>query len=64
MFGNICACIAVLGNIGKYNHPSIVDLIIRPLVIFTLIIFVVSHTLFRWADNAIKFPVNPESMTA
>ena len=64
MFGNLCACIAVLGNIGKYNHPSIVDLIIRPLVSFTFIIFVVSRTLFRWADTAIKFPVHPESITA
>ena len=64
MFGNICACITVIGNIGKYNHPSILDLIVRPLGNFTLIIFVVSCTLLRWEDTVMKFPVHSESATA
>ena len=64
MFGNICACITVIGNIGKYNHPYILDLIIRPLGNFTLIIFVVSRTLLRWVEISMKFPVHPESTTA
>ena len=63
MFGNICAFIVVLCNIGKYNPPYIVDLIIRPLGHFILIIFIVSCTLFRWADTVIKFTVPPESAT-
>ena len=40
------------------------DLIICLLENFALIIFVVGHTLFRWADTAIKFPVHLESATA
>ena len=63
MFGKICESIAVFGNIGKYNPPSIVDLIICPLGHFALIIFVFGHTLFRWDNNAMKYPVNPESST-
>ena len=31
MFGNICACLHVLGNIGKFNSHSILDIIIGPL---------------------------------
>ena len=64
MFGNICVCLAVLVNMGKYNSLSIVDIIICPLVQFALIILVVGCTLFRWADTAMKFPVHPESLTA
>ena len=64
MFGNICACLAVLVNMGKYNSLSIVDIIICPLVHFALIILIVGCTLFRWADTAMKFPVHPESLTA
>ena len=47
MFGNICACITILGNIDKYNPPSIVDLIICKLGYFALIILVVGRTLFK-----------------
>ena len=64
MFGNICACLAVLVNMGKYNSLYILDIIIRPLVQFELIILVVGCTLFGWADTAMKFPVHPESLTA
>ena len=64
MFGNICACLAVLVNMGKYNSLSIVDIIICPLVHFALIILIVGCTLFRWEDTAMKFPVHPESLTA
>ena len=60
MFGKICACIAIFANIGKYNSPSIVDLIICPLGQFELIIFVVVLTLFRWEDTDIKFTVHTE----
>ena len=31
MLGKICACLARSGSIGKFNSPSIVDLIICPL---------------------------------
>ena len=63
IFGNICACIDVLGKIDKYKPLSIVDLIVCPLGHFTLITFVLCQTLFRWADNAIKLPMYPESAT-
>ena len=64
MFGKICSCLAIFGNTGKSNPPSIVDLIIYPLGNFALIIFVAGCTLFRWADTSMKFLVNPESATA
>ena len=64
IFGKIRECISVLGNIGKYNSTYIVDLIICPLGKFILIMFLVGRTLFRWANNAMKFPVHPESTTA
>ena len=63
IFGKICACIAVLGSMGKYNSPSIVDLIICPLGNFALIIFVVGCTLFRWTDTTMKLTVHNESGT-
>ena len=63
MSGNIFACLYVLGKIGKSNYPSIIDLIVCPLGNFALIIFVVGHTLFRWADTAMKLPIHPESDT-
>ena len=63
MFGHICACLAVFCNVGKYNTPSIVDLIACPLGHLVLIIFVVGCTLFRWEDTAIEFPVHLESAT-
>ena len=34
IFGKMCACLSVLGNIGKYNPLSIVDMIICPLGYF------------------------------
>ena len=58
IFGNIYACIYVLGNRGKYNPPSIIDLIICSLGNFVLIIFVVGCTLFRLEDTTTKFPVH------
>ena len=64
IFGKICACLDVRGNIGKYNSPSIVDIVICPLGHFLLTIFVVGHTLFRWADTDMKFPMHHESATA
>ena len=64
IFGKICYCRLVLGNMGKYNPPSIMNMIICPLGIFTLIIFIVGCKFVRWADTSIKFPVNPESATA
>ena len=64
IFGRICAYIAVLGNIGKYNSPSIVNMIICPLGNFVLVIFVVGFTLFRWADTVTKFPGHPKSAIA
>ena len=63
MFGKIFACIAIFGNIGKTHSPFIVDLIIYPLGNFALIIFFVGHTLYRWIDTAMKFPVHTESET-
>ena len=51
IFGNICVCFSVLGNIDKYIPPYIVDFIICPLVHFALIVFDVGHTLFRWEDT-------------
>ena len=63
VFGKICACISVLGSIDKYDSPSMVDMIICPLGHFSLIIFVVGCTLFRWEDTAIEFPVHLESAT-
>ena len=51
MFGNICACLVVFVNIGEYNPPSIVDMVIYPLGNFASIIFVIGITLFRWADT-------------
>ena len=59
VFGKICACISVLGSIGKYDSPSMVDMIICPLGHFSLIIFVVGRTLFRWSDTAMNLPVYP-----
>ena len=44
-FGKICACLAVLGSIGKSNSPPIVDLITCPLRHLALIIFIVGCTL-------------------
>ena len=64
MLVKICSCLYISGNIGKSNLPSIVDLIISPLVHFALMIFVVGRTLLRWGDIAMKFPVHPESATA
>ena len=64
MIGKIWARIYVFGNIGKSNIPYIVDLILYPLGHFSFIIFVVGCTLFRWADNSMKFPVHTESATA
>ena len=46
IFEKMCACLAVLGNIGEYNSPSIVDMIICPLGYFALIIFIKGHTFF------------------
>ena len=63
IFWKTCACLAVLGSIGKYNSPSIVDLIIFTLGNVALIILIVGCTLFRWADTAMKLPVHPESST-
>ena len=60
----MCACLAVLGRIGKSNSLSIVDMIICPLGYFALMIIVVGCTLFRWEDTAMKLPVHPESATA
>ena len=56
IFGKICACLDVIGNIVKYNSPYIVDLIICPLGHFSLIIFAVGRTLFRWAYTAMDLP--------
>ena len=64
IFGKMCACLAVLGNIGKSNSPSILDLIICPLGYFALIIFIVGCTFYRWEDTAMKVPVHAESATA
>ena len=64
MFVNICACIYVLGNMGKYNPPSIVDLNIYLLGHFALIIFVVCCTLFSYTDTATEFTMHTESVTA
>ena len=64
MFGKICACLDIFGNIGKSNSPSIVDLIIFPLGNVSMIIFVVGRTFFRWSDTAMNFFVRPESATA
>ena len=55
MFGNICACFYVSGNISKYNPPSLVDITTCLFRHFELIIFVVGRTLFMRADTAIKF---------
>ena len=63
IFGQICACLDVLFNIGKYNPDSIDDMMIFPLGIFLLIIFVVGCTLFRWSDTDMTFPVHHESAT-
>ena len=63
MFGKICTCLAVFGNIGKHNSNYIVDTIIYPLEKTSLIIFVVGCTLFRWEDNSMEFPVYIESAT-
>ena len=38
------------------------DFIICPLGHFSLFDFVVGQTLFRWEDNAMKFPVHSESV--
>ena len=64
IFEKICACLAVLGNIGKSNPPYIVDLIICPLGNDLLILYVVGRKLFRWTDTAMKFPVHPEPAIA
>ena len=64
MFGNICSCLVVLGNIGKYKPPSIVDIIIFLLGHLVLKIFVIGCTLFRWTDTVIKLSVHTESATA
>ena len=53
-----------VGFIGTYKPTSIVDLIIFPLRHFLLIVFVSGHTLFRWADTAMRSPVFIESATA
>ena len=52
------------GIIGRSKSPSVVDFIIRPLGNFSFMVFVVGRTLFRCADTAKKFTVNPESATA
>ena len=64
IFGKICACLYVLGNISKSNSHSILGLIICPLVNFALMIFVVGRTLSSWEDTTMKFPMHPESATA
>ena len=43
MFVKLCTFIYVFGNIGKYNPPSIVDLVISSLGNFALIL--VTHYL-------------------
>ena len=47
MFEEISACLVVLGNIGKYNPYSILDMIIYPLGNCELILSIVGHTLFK-----------------
>ena len=64
MLGKICSYLAIYSSIGKSDSPSIVDLMICPLGKFSLIIFVVGRTLFRWEDSTMKFPVQPESAKA
>ena len=63
MFWKIFSCLTVFGNIRKSYTPSIKYLIIYTQEHFALIIFVFGHTLFRWDNNAMKYPVNPESST-
>ena len=63
MFGKRCDCLDLFVNVGKYNSPSIADLIICPLGKFSLIIFIVGRTLLRWKDTDVKLPVHPESAT-
>ena len=64
MLGEICPCLPIVGNIGKYNSLSIAYLIIWPLGNFSWIIFVVGRTLFRWAYTVMRIHVHPESETA
>ena len=47
MFGEICSCLGVFGDIDKPDLTFILDLIICPLGNFSFIIFFVRHTLFR-----------------
>ena len=63
ILGEIFACVAIFGSIGKSNSPSIVYMMICPLSIFALIIFFVDCTLLRWAYISIDFIVHPESAT-
>ena len=63
IFVKMCDCLVLLGNTGKFNYPSIVDLSICPLGHFALIISVVGCNCFRWADTDMKFPVHHESAT-
>ena len=62
VWGNMCLFCNIFGNIDKSNSPSIVGLIISPIRFFSLIIFGFDHTLFRWVDTAIKFPVHPDQL--
>ena len=55
MFGKIFVYLGIFGNIGTSNYPFIVNLIICPLVHFSLIISNVGLTLLRWADIAMSF---------
>ena len=64
IFGEIYGCLSLLGNLVKYNPPSIVDLIICQLGNCALIIFIVGLGFFRWSDTALKYLVHPESATA
>ena len=59
----ICTCLAVFGNIGKSNSPSIEDLTIFPLGYFTIILFGFGRTLLRWENTAMKYLMYPKSST-
>ena len=60
MFGHICACLDVLGNIGKSNSLSVLDLIICTLGNSLLIIFVGGCIFLTWEGTTMNFPVHPE----
>ena len=52
--------LAVYSSIVRSNSLSIVDLIICPLGYFSLVVFVVGCTLFRWSATAKNFTLHPE----